>query len=178
MPQELWHQRLGHLNPQYMNQLSKGGWATGITCITNQNISKCEPCMLGKMQRASFPKQSTTATTQVLELVRSDVCGPMEVDSKGGRRYFLTLTDDFSRYTAVYFLHKKSQVLSYFKEYVAQMEIHSGQRLHRIRTDNGGEYTLNEFQNYCKEMGETHEFTNPHTPEQNGVSERLNAECG
>ena len=109
-----------------------------------------------------------------MELVHSDLCGPIQVESKGGSKYFLTFTDDFSRFSVVYFLHRKSQVFSYYKDYVAQMENLSGQKLLKVRTDNGGEYTSKEFFNYCKTMGELHELTNPYTPEQNGVSERLN----
>ena len=171
---ELWHQRLGHLNKNYMDQLSKGNLATGIKYKVGDGTAECEPCILGKMHKASFPKQSTTKTSRVLELVHSDVCGPIAVESKGGSRYFLTFTDDFSRYSVVYFLHKKSQVLGYFKQYVTQMENFTGVKLQKIRSDNGGEYTSNEFSEYCKQMGEVHEFSNPHTPEQNGVSERLN----
>lgn len=172
--QKIWHQRYGHLNKNYIDDLKKENLVSGMKIRSGESVEKCEPCILGKMKRKSFPKSSETKTSCVLELVHSDVCGPMEVESIGGSKYFMTLTDDYSRYTVVYFLRKKSEVLSCFKAYVVQMENLMGKRLLKVRTDNGGEYTSTEFHNYCKQMGEFQEFTNPYTPEQNGISERLN----
>ena len=75
-----------------------------------QNIESkdCEACTLGKMKKVSCPKQSEYRAEEHLELVHSDLCGPMQVPSHGGSRYVSTFTDDFSRYTTVYFLQKKS----------------------------------------------------------------------
>ena len=173
---ELWHQRLCHLNYNSIERLSTGEIATGISCSLNGETSDgCEPCVMGKMHKLPFPKESTTRSTQLLELVHSDLCGPMEVDSKGGSKYFLTFTDDYSRYTTTYFLQKKSEVVGKFKEYVLQMEKLTGCTLKRVRSDNGGEYTSKEYMEYCKQVaGIHHQFTNPYTPEQNGVSERYN----
>ena len=169
--QSLWHQRMGHMNTSYVEKLSNGNIAKGVSY--DEKDVNCKPCTLGKMKKQPFPI-STSKTSRVLELIHSDLCGPIQVDSKGGSKYFLTFTDDYSRFSTVYFLHSKSQVLSYYKNYVALMENQSGQRLLKIRTDNGGEYTSKEFFEYCKAMGEARDFTNPYTPEQNGVSERLN----
>ena len=175
-PMDLWHQRLCHLNHNSIERLAKGEIATGMNCVLDKEVSgNCEPCVLGKMHRLPFPKESTTKSTQLLELVHSDLCGPMEVDSKGGSKYFLTFTDDYSRYTTTYFLRNKSEVIGKFKEYVLLMENQTGCILKKIRSDNGGEYTCNEYMNYCKQIaGIHHEFTNPYTPQQNGVSERYN----
>ena len=185
---ELWHFRLGHLNHKYVDQLAKKNLAVGMKYCANvtdsENCIKCEACTLGKMHRNSFPKQSQHRATQVLEIIHSDVCGPMQVESIGGNKYMLTFTDDYSRYTTVYFLKNKSEVFAKFKQYVSQIENRTGHKIKNLnilnknvkslRTDNGGEYTSNEFKKYCTEKGIFREFTNPHTPEQNGVSERLN----
>ena len=173
---ELWHYRLGHLNMAYVEQLIKGDLVSGMKSKSSE-FNRCEPCILGKMKRASFPKKSESSTTQPLELVHTDVCGPLEVPSHGGSRYFLSFTDDFSRYTVVYFLRNKSEVLSKLKEYTKMMESSTGSKIKRlniIRSDNGGEYSSNDFKRYCHEFGITHQFTNPYSPEQNGVSERFN----
>ena len=92
--------------------------------------------------------------------------------------------NDYSRYTNIYFLKNKSEVFQKFKDYTTLMENMSGEQIKKlnirnlsvktVRTDNGGEYTSLEFQRFCAEKGIAREFTNPHTPEQNGVSERLN----
>ena len=173
---ELWHYRLGHLNTSYIQRLVKDEMVLGMTCKDNE-FNKCEPCILGKMKRASIPKKSDSHSTQPLELIHSDVCGPLEIPSHGGSRYFVTFTDDFSRYSTIYFMKHKSEVLIKFREYMNMMENKTGQKIQRvntIRSDNGGEYSSNEFKDYCNEVGIAHQFTNPYTPEQNGVSERYN----
>ena len=97
----------------------------------------------------------------------------MNVDSIGGSKYLLTLTDDYTRYVTVYFIRSKSEV-SKFMEYVSRVENETGLRVRAIRTDNGGGYTSQSFNKFCADKGIVHQFTNPYTPEQNGVSERLN----
>ena len=120
---EVWHCRLGHLNYTYVNQLVKKEMVDGLKCeIETQPQKECEACVLGKMQKKPFPKQSQHRATRPYEIVHSDVCGPMQVESKGGSRYMLTFTDDYSRYTTAYFIKSKSEVLSKFKEYVNSVE--------------------------------------------------------
>ena len=91
---------------QNVQKLMKDDMVSGMKC-KNDSINEhgiCEPCVLGKMQRASFPKKSETRAHDPLELVHTDVCGPIQVPSIGGSKYFVTFTDDFSRYTTVYFI--------------------------------------------------------------------------
>ena len=174
---EVWHQRLGHLNNNYVHQLAKKEMVTGMNYPTNNNLEKeCEGCTVGKMHRNPFPKQSQHRATKLYEVIHSDVCGPMQVESKGGNKYMVTFTDDNSRYATVYFIKNKDEVLTKFKEYVSFVENQSGNRGHVkiLRSDNGGEYTSNNFVKYCAEKGISHEFTSPYCPEQNGVAERLN----
>ena len=175
---DLWHRRMGHLNKNYMNQLVNKSLATGIG-ISLKNVDssqhdKCEPCILGKMRRSPVPKKSETKSTEKLQLLHTDLCGPVHVDSLGGSRYIFTVTDDFSRYKSVYFLKKKDEALSNFQHFVNQAENFTGNSVKSVRSDNGGEYVSKEFLQYCSEKGIHHETTNPYTPEQNGVSERLN----
>ena len=107
-------------------------------------------------------------------------------DSIGGSKYMLTFMDDYSRYTTVYFITSKSETLSKFKEYVNMVENSTGQEIkklsiiqekkesvQKIRSDNGGEYTSCQFSKFCKDRGIFHQFTNPYSPEENGVSEHL-----
>ena len=91
-----------------------------------------------------------------------------------GARYFLTFVDDKTHYTWVYVLKCKSEVFSKFLEWKAHVERMSNYCLRILRTDNGGEYTSNEFSTYLKSEGVRHEFTIPKNPEQNRVAERLN----
>ena len=126
-------------------------------------------------QNPFSPKKSEKETHQPLQLLHSDLCGPMNVDSVGGNKYVLTFTDDYTRYVTAYFIKSKSEVLSKFVEYVTMMENETDLQVRAIRTDNGGQYTSQYFKKFCADKGVAHQLTNPYTPEQNGVSERLNS---
>ena len=179
---EVWHCRFGHLNDNDVDRLVKSSMVDGMSYRTNTHTNEsaiCEGCMLGKMTKIPFQKRSSYRASKPLELIHTDLCGPMQVPSHGGSRYVLTFTDDFSRYTTIYFLQNKSDTIARFKEYVSLMEKSSGQRVEHLdikslRSDNGGEYTSKEFDAFCKNRGIQRQFSNPYTPEQNGVSERFN----
>jgi hypothetical protein len=79
----------------------------------------CEACIEGKQQRTSSPKDEATKASKLLELVHSDVCGPMKTTSCGGARYFVTFIDDFLRKTHVYLSKAKGEVFNKFKAYKA-----------------------------------------------------------
>ena len=88
--------------------------------------------MLEKMHGNPYPKASKSKAAKPYEVIHSDVCGPMQVPSQGGSRYMVTFTDDYSRYTIAYFIKKKDEVLTKFKEYVNYAENQSGKQ-ERVR---------------------------------------------
>ena len=139
----------------------------------SRGIGFCETCVGGKHHRARFDS-SNTQSKELLELVHSDVCGKIGDKSLGGAQYFLTFTDNKSRYSWVYILKTKDEVFDRFLEWKALVERTTKKKLKTLRTDNGGEYTSTGFENYLKAEGIRHELTVPKTPEQNGVAERLN----
>ena len=171
--EKLWHRRYGHLGEQNLKQLARDNLVEHFDYNSKNTIGFCETCVGGKHHRSPFTS-STTKTSTPLELVHSDVCGRMQNKSAGGAEYFLTLTDDHTRYSWVYMLKTKDQVFEYFQEWKALVEKQSKYKLKTLRTDNGGEYTSKRFEQYLKAEGIRHEKTIPKTPEQNGVSERLN----
>ena len=91
-------------------------------------------------------------TSMPLELVHSDVCGKMGRKSMGGAEYFLTLLYDKTHYAWVYPLKTKGQAFEHFKEWQAEVENLTGQRVKTLRTDNGGEFTSKSFQAHLKEF--------------------------
>ena len=170
----LWHQRFGHLNHTDLKKLVSENMVEGMKIDAKALVEPCEGCILGKQARNPFPKKSETKTKDLLELIHSDVCGPMNVASVGGSLYYVSFTDDYSGFTKVFMLKHKSEVFDRFSEYIAYAENFTGKKLKKIRSDNGGEYTSEEFYKYCREKGLVKEQTIPYTPQQNGVSERLN----
>lgn len=166
----LWHRRLGHLNRKGMLQLAKVSRG-----MSGDIVSKdpCEFCVMGKHSRLPF-KVSGKRSQGILDLVHTDLCGPMEVPSIGGSRYFLIFVDDCSRYTFVYFLREKSEVKDRFQEYKSLVEKQTGRVIKVLRSDNGREYVNGDMQKYLSSQGIVHQTTVRHSPQQNGVAERTN----
>lgn len=117
---------------------------------------------------------SQTRAKKPLELIHTDVCGPIKPSSLGNNNYFLLFIDDFSRKTWVYFLKQKSEVFEVFKKFKAAVERESGRKIKALRSDRGGEFTSREFQEFCEANGIRRPMTVPRSPQQNGVAERKN----
>ena len=166
----LWHCRLGHINEKRINKLYKNGY---LGSFDYESFDTCESCLLGKMTKTPFTGKGERST-ELLSLIHTDVCGPMSTQERNGFSYFLTFTDDHSRYGHVYLLKYKSEVFEKFKEYKSEVENQLGQSIKVIRSDRGGEYLSQEFQDYLKENGILSQWTPPYTPQLNGVSERIN----
>ena len=105
----------------------------------------CKGCAKGNNIKNPFPK-SETKTKGMLELIHSDVCGPMSSTSLSGFEYYITFIDDFSRKTCIYFLKAKSEVFDKFKEFKALIENLLDKKIKTLRSENGGEYTSKEFE--------------------------------
>ena len=169
---DLWHQRLAHINLKQLRQLVE--CSDGIDVQSQGKLSFCEACVQGKCHRQPHYPLKTIRSKEKLELVHTDVCGPMQTQSFGGSRYFITFIDDYSCYCYTYFLKKKSEALEKFKEFKASVENEFKMKIEALRADRGGEYLSNEFQQFLKECGIRPDFTAAYSPQQNGVSERLN----
>jgi transposase InsO family protein len=115
---------------------------------------------------------SVSVTSKPLELVHSDVWGPAPITACNGTRYYVSFIDDFTRFTWIYLLKYKSQVLSSFIHFRNLMENLLNTRIKIVRTDPGGEYSKNEFQSFCSSVGIFHQYSCPRTSQQNGVAER------
>lgn len=173
--QSLWHCRMGHLNVFDMKKMISNQMIKGLEQVNVDTDSMfCESCVFSKQKRASFPKNKNARSSRILELIHSDVCGPMPTTAYDGSKYFVTFTDDFSRASMVYFIKRKCEVLDKFKEYSAMVEAMHNMKIAKLRVDNGGEYTSNEFKQFCQTKGIQMSFTVAYTPEMNSISERLN----
>jgi GAG-pre-integrase domain/Integrase core domain len=166
----IWHHRLGHINETRIKKLQEVGL---LGCFDLESITTCESCLSGKMTKAHFTKKSERSK-DLLGLVHSDVCGPMSISARDGSRYFVTFTDDFSRYGYVYLMRHKSESFEKFKEFKAEVENQLGKKTKVFRTDRGGEYLSGEFRGYLMAHGIVSQLTPPGTPQWNGISERRN----
>ncbi|KAL0373260.1 UNVERIFIED_CONTAM: Retrovirus-related Pol polyprotein from transposon TNT 1-94 [Sesamum radiatum] len=125
------------------------------------------------MTKKPFVGQSAVAKGQ-LDLVHTDVCGPLSIPARGGFYYFITFSDDHSRYGYVYLMRYKSETFGRFKEYRLEVDNQTNRKIKALRSDRGGEYLSGEFIDYLKENGILSQWTPPGTPQLNGVAERRN----
>lgn len=105
---------MGHLYYASLQLLHKIDMVIGLPKITVKD-GFCELCIMGKQHREPFLKKKSWRAKEKLELVHSDIYGPMPIASLGGATYFLTFIDDFSRKVWVYPLREKSQTFTVFK---------------------------------------------------------------
>jgi transposase InsO family protein len=135
--------------------------------------SKCHACVQSKQTRKPH-KAAEPRNSAPLELVHSDLCEMNGVLTKGEKRYFITFIDDCSRFCYVYLLKTKDEALNYIKAYKAEAENQLERKIKRLRSDRGGEYFSNTFDEFCVEHAIVHERTSPYSPQSNGVAERKN----
>ncbi|GJT43609.1 retrotransposon protein, putative, ty1-copia subclass [Tanacetum coccineum] len=125
------------------------------------------------MTRKSFSHRLERAT-DLIGIIHTDVCGPLRHVSRQGASYFITFTDDYSRYGYVYLLKHKHEVFETFKVFKNEVENQLWKTIKALRSDRGGEYISQEFKDYLKANGIVQHLTPPYTPQHNGVSERRN----
>ena len=172
---DLWHQRLAHVNLRQLRQQVES--SKGVDIRSQDKLSFCEACVQGKSHRQPHYPLKAGRSKEKLKLVHTDVCGPMRTQSFRGSCYFITFTDDYSRYCRTYFLRRKSEAFEKFKEFKASVENESGMKIKALRADRGGEYLPDEFKSFLKKCGIQSQFTAAYSPQQNGVSERLDQCC-
>lgn len=174
-PEDLWHRRFGHLNHKGLQSLAEKNMVNGLPKLNKGGEDVvCEICMKGKQNRESIPKKSLWKSTKSLQLVHTDICGPISPTSASGKRYIINFIDDYSRKCWTYLLTEKSEAFKFFKEFKAEAERELGQLLVCLRSDRGGEYSSKEFDENCREHGIKRQLTTAYTPQQNGIAERKN----
>jgi hypothetical protein len=129
-----------------------------------ESFETCESCLLGKMTKAPFIGLSERAS-DLLELIHTDVCGPMSTTARGGFQYFITFTDDFSRYGYIYLMRHKSESFEKFKEFQNEVQNQLGKTIKFLLYDRGGEYLSHEFGHHLKSCGIVPQLTPPGTPQ-------------
>ena len=166
----LWHLRLGHISLDRIRRLARDG---PLDLHEVESMPRCESCLEGKMTKRPFGSKRKRVE-EVLELVHSDVCGPMNIKARGGYEYYVTFIDDYSRYGYAYLMHHKSETFDKFREFRAEAEKQLGKPIKALRSDRGGEYLSDEFLGHLIENEILSQLTAPGTPQQNGVAERRN----
>ncbi|GJX86958.1 putative ribonuclease H-like domain-containing protein [Tanacetum coccineum] len=169
-----WHRRLGHVNFKNLNKLVKGNLVRGLPSKIFQNDHTCVACQKGKQHKASCKVKLVSSISQTLQLLHMDLFGPTSVRSLNHKTYCLVITDDFSRFSWVFFLRTKDETSAILKDFIRQIENQLNQKVKTIRSDNGTEFKNKEVIEFCGIKGIKREYSNARTPQQNGVAERKN----
>jgi transposase InsO family protein len=169
----LWHGRYGHVNFHALKKLADKEMVLGMPHI-DQLERVCDGCLVGKQHRTSFPAVSRFRASTPLELLHGDLCGPITPATNAGKKYFLLIVDDFSRYMWIVLIRSKDEAFEAFLKVKAATEMELKLQVRSLRTDRGGEFTSREFNDYCEEKGIKRFLTAPYSPQQNGVVERRN----
>lgn len=171
---EHWHLKLGHLNVASIKNMAKNGVLHGLSLSENEDREKCKVCIREKQVRAPFSKAREDRTTELLEIVHTDVCGPMKIVSFSGAKYFVTFIDDKSRWCEIFFIKQKSEFFDVFKKYKTAAENLTGNKIKALQSDDGKEYRNREFDNFLEQHCIARRLSTPYSPQQNGVAERKN----
>ena len=169
-----WHVRLGHMGVSTIKSMEKEGLIKVIDLKTSDfKMEDCDICAISKATRLTFG-DTTVKATKPLEIIHSDLAGPLK-PSIDGHVYYITFIDDFTHYVFVRGLTTKSasDIADVFKRFEAGAERVFGERIKILRTDGGTEYKSPLTEHLVKK-GIIHQVTTPYTPQLNGVAERWN----
>ncbi|GJU30413.1 putative ribonuclease H-like domain-containing protein [Tanacetum coccineum] len=170
----LWHRRLGHINFKNINKLVKDNLVRGLPTKHFENDQTCIPCLKGKQHRASCKSKILNPITKPLFMLHMDLFGPTLVSSLMHKKYCLVVTDDYSRFTWVFFLTMKDETSEILKSFIKEIENLVDKKVKIIRSDNGTEFKNKVLDDFCREKGIKRQYSVARTPQQNGVAKRRN----
>ena len=134
-----------------------------LESVDYESLDACEPCLMGKMTKTLFSETMKQAT-DLLEIIHTDVCGPINIEARDKYHYFLIFTDDLSRYEYIYLMKHKSETFEKFKEFQSEVENHRNKKIKFLRSDRRGEYLSYEFGLQLKQCEIVSLLTPPGTP--------------
>nr|GEV01571.1 putative ribonuclease H-like domain-containing protein [Tanacetum cinerariifolium] len=170
----LWHRRLGNINFKTMNKLVKGNFVRGLSSKVFENNHTCVACKKGKQHRASCKSKPVSSVSQPLQRLHMDLFRPTFIKSLNKKSYCLVVTDDYSRFSWVFFLATKDEASTILKTFISSIENQINHKVKIIRSDNGTEFKNHDLNQFCGMKGIKREFSVAKTPQHNRVAERKN----
>ncbi|GJV62151.1 putative ribonuclease H-like domain-containing protein [Tanacetum coccineum] len=171
---KLCHRRLGHLNFKTMNKLVKGNLVRGLPSKIFENDQTCVARQKGKQHRASCKSKTENSISLPLHLLHMNLFGPTFVKSLMKKMYCLVVTDDFNRFTWVFFLATKDETSGILKSFMTGIENLVDHKVKVIRSDNGTDFKNKKMNQFCEMKGILRQYSVARTPQQNRVAERRN----
>nr|GEV95323.1 putative ribonuclease H-like domain-containing protein [Tanacetum cinerariifolium] len=170
----LWHKRLGHINFKTMNKLVRGNLVRGLPSNIFENDHTCVACQKEKQRKASYKTKTVSSICKPLQLLHMELFGPVSIRSINKKTYCLVVTDDFSRFTWVFFLATKDETPKILKNFIVGIENQMDHKVKTIRCNNGTEFKNRIMNEFYKMKSIRREFSVARTPQQNGIARRKN----
>lgn len=171
------HHRMGHISPAIAQKLVQDSFVTAVQLksMPSGQLHFCESCTYAKAMRKSVPKvREGDRGTEFGGEVHSNVWGPSLIESKGGKRYYITFTDGKTRLTHLYLVAKKNEAFELYKDYEAWCSTQLGAKIKILHWDRGGEYLGQEFILYLNSQGTAQKLNVHDTLQHSGIAERCN----
>ncbi|XP_070045987.1 uncharacterized protein [Nicotiana tomentosiformis] len=163
-----------HVRFSLLNKLVKKDLVCGLPKSRFKDHNVCDAGVRGKRVRSSFKTKNEVSTSRPLDLLHMDLCRPMRVPGRGGKKYIFVIVDDYSRFTWTLFLRTNDETFPVFVAFVKQIQVNISHNIVSIRYDHGTEFDNVKFDEFYVKNGISHNFSAPRTPQQNGVMERKN----
>jgi len=170
----LWHRRLAHIHMHYLNRLASKELVIGLPKLKFERDKLCEACQKGKQTKSSFKQLNVVSTSRPLELPHIYLFSPSRTMSLGGNYYGLVVVDDYSGFTWTLFIATKDEAYHALKRLAKVIQNEKNYGISAIKSDHGGEFQNEKFDEFCGKFEIKHNFSAPRTPQQNGVVERKN----
>jgi hypothetical protein len=169
------HRCLGHISPHVIKDLIRHGIIDGVVLTNTSEDFECQSCILAKTTRKSVPKvRQGERAKEFTEEIHTDIWGPASIATFGGRRYYISFTDNWSRWTTVCLLRQKSETFQAYKDFATWVSTQLDRPIKCLHADRGSKYLSEAFIAFLDEKGTARKLTVHDTPEQNRVAERLN----
>ncbi|GJZ70944.1 putative ribonuclease H-like domain-containing protein [Tanacetum coccineum] len=170
-----WHRRMAHVNFKNIKKLAKHGLVNGLLSKLFTNEHNCVACNKRKQHKASYKAITAVSTiSEPLQLLHMDLFGPTSIRSIDHKYYSLVVTNDFSRFSWVFFLGTKDETYYILKDYITFIENQLNKKVKSIRCDNGTEFKNSKLIELCGSKGIKMDYSNVKTSQQNRVAERKN----
>ncbi|CAI7812869.1 unnamed protein product [Closterium sp. NIES-53] len=174
-PTVLWHHRMGHPPISRLRAMSSQRLVLGLPrvlpLLPPSLAQPCSPCVEGRLC-ATPHSSSLRPANEPFETLHLDVWGPASRPGPERESFFLVVVGDYSRYTTVFPLAKKSDVNSMLIRWLLTTADTRGRRVSCLHSDHGGEFRSGILVGFCREQGIRQSWTLPQSPQQNGVAER------
>ncbi|KAH0776458.1 hypothetical protein KY290_007869 [Solanum tuberosum] len=149
---DLLHKRHVHVSSSMLNKLVSRDLFRGLPTLRFSDDKVCDACVKGNQIRSSFESKKQVSTTRSLELIHMDMCGPVKIQSRGGKKYILVIVDDYSRYTWTMFLRSKDETYDVLMIFVKMIQTKLNCKIAGIRSDHGTEFQNAKLDNFCAEI--------------------------